>query len=160
MVRILWCLTALLLAMLLLGCSDSMPTGGRFAIDIIADIDGVDYVSLQGSSLTWDHAEWSMPENVRVTTGYVDEAGENFLSTMLWNVPWDVTSPLAIGQALPDGAYNVTLNAILARDSLTITQWPGAGNGYTTIICFDDGESGGGAQYHARLIIDEGPGLP
>jgi hypothetical protein len=153
------CLAILILGMLLLG-GLSVPTQGSAStvtVDILAQIDGRDQMIIQGNTLQWHHFDYDLPGkwNADYPT-YVSTKldGTTVLNNTAWYPTWsgypysDVFTGLT--PTVP-ATTNVTLTPVQARSSLTMVQMPDAGNGYTTVIQFDDNGPGGAAWYEAKL---------
>jgi hypothetical protein len=130
-------------------------------LDIRAFIDGADHVAIQGSTLTWYHESYDMPgtwggHNDPVTISTSLNGGPT--TTTYWYAP-QTTSPAVLtglSPAVPP-TDTVSLTVIQARDSLAITQYPAAGNGYTTILRFDDNGWGGADYYEGKLTYSAVP---
>jgi hypothetical protein len=129
---------------------------------ILANIDGQDLLDLQGGTVQWDHLSYAEVGRT---------AGQN-LPTVIngsdWYPTWPAPPPNEINYpalssvgpltpALPDQNMTVTLDPILARDSLTIYQLPTSANDYTLILDFNDDASPGAAWYEADVTVTTVP---
>lgn len=131
-------------------------------LDVQAYIDGRDRLTLQGSTLTWNHYDYDRPgtnggANAPV---YISTTldGNPVLTNVEWWDPRNQNTAVYTGlsPAVP-ATEDVTPAAVQARSSLWMVQAPNAGNSYTTIIEFNDNGPGGAAWYEARLTYTAVP---
>jgi hypothetical protein len=136
-------------------------SASTMTIDVQAFIDGRDQLVIQGSTLNWYHYDHQAPgkwngNNYPVTINASLDGGP--VTTAQWYEPQASSSTVPgvltdLSPAVP-ATENVTLTVVKVRDSLSIVQAPNAGNGYTTIIEFNDNQSPGATWYEAKLTYN------
>jgi hypothetical protein len=150
-----------------------LVSGASIVIDVDVRIDGRSLLIVQGNTLQWHNLSFCAPGQHFFSCG--DTNLPTTISTSLDGVPvlvdqdwfpaWpsgnsgDVFSDLFSGldPAPPASDSTVSLDALVARESLTILQLPSAANGYALILDFDDTFTSGSAIYSARITIDTVP---
>jgi hypothetical protein len=134
-------------------------------IDIRAYIDGSDQMSIQGNTLQWQHLAWDLPGR---NGGHNDPTyittqlnGVTQMNNYAWYPTWSGNSSdvLTLSPAIP-ATSAVSLKVIFARSALYWIQVPDAGNGYKTIIEFNDNEPGGADWYEAKLTYTGSNSVP
>jgi hypothetical protein len=145
-----------------------IPTQGGAAIvtiDIKAYIDGRDQMSIQGNTLQWQHFDYDLPGRnggnnaATYITTQLDSVTQ--MNNYAWYPTWSSNSSdlLTLIPAIP-ATSDVSLEAISARSALYWIQKPDAGNGYKTIIEFNDNGPGGAAWYEAKLSYTGSTSVP
>lgn len=145
--------------------TESVGRGDVITLDVTADIDGRDQLIIVGNTLQWQHFDFtpvglhnpSFPSTILTTT----LNGVTKLDNTAWTPMWpggtgagalsSTFSGLIPG--IPMQPMTVTLDVEQARDTLTLVQTPSAGNGYTTILEFNDNASFSDALYQAKLTF-------
>jgi hypothetical protein len=142
-----------------------IPSQGGAAIvtiDIQAYIDGRDLLSIQGNTLQWQHLNYDVPginggnNFPTYITTQVD--GVTQMDNYAWYPTWlsyPFSDVLLLTPAIP-ATSDVSLEVLSYRNYLSMYQVPDAGNGYKTIIDFNDNGSGGAYWYEAKLSYTAG----
>lgn len=144
-----------------------------WTLDVSALIDGRDQLIIQSNTLTWHHFEWAavgrhdgLNEPTVITTTLDGNVG---LDHFNWIPDWPEPPPAEIRYeafsstfsmltpAMPEFPTFVSLDAIQARGSLTIEQYPSTANNFTTILEFNDNDVGSHDIYSARVVFSTVP---
>lgn len=128
-------------------------------ISIHAYIDGRSQLIVKANTVQWHHLDYAAPGR----HGFVD------LPTVINGFDWYPLWPdipdaenrqecfssiyTNLSPPLLDSDMQVQLSVIQARYSLTVVQYPTAGNNYTLILEFNDNPLGGPDWYECELII-------
>jgi hypothetical protein len=140
-------------------------------IDVQAQIDGRDLLSIDGNTLQWHHLDYAAvgryggnfnePTIISTTLN-----GSPVLTNYDWYPEWPEPPPAQIRYradssvftglmpSLPPHGYGVGLDVVSARDSLSIYSLPSAANNYALTLDFNDDPSGAVAWYEAKVTID------
>jgi len=150
-------------------------SASTITLDIQAFIDGRDRLVVQGNTLQWYHYDTIWPpgtigNDFKPTIINTQLNGVPVLTNVDWFPSWP---PSSLGTLPPSSGVisdlftgvspavpateDVTLTVVQARDSLSMVQAPNAGNGYTTIIQFNDDPSPAAAWYEAKLNYNTTP---
>lgn len=115
--------------------------------------DGRDELIVRSNRVWWQHWDFNVP----------GQEGANF-PTYLNGAEWFPQWPDGTASGAESTAYTrlspraplldaaLELNRIAARHNVSVTQFPSAGNDYTTRVEFDDNPFGGAAWYEVELV--------
>jgi len=124
-------------------------------IRVEAFVDGRSQLILNGNTAQWRHFDYggpgydaNLPTTINGRIWYPQWPGDPRNCNGCYSASFNGVSP-----AISAVAQTVTLNAIQARENLSIVQQPSAGNAYTLIVEFDDNTTGGGAWYVVDLDV-------
>ncbi len=140
-----------------------VSAAAAYTLEIEAFIDGRDDLIIQGSTLQWQHFDYTAvgwheggggsgpPYPTYITTAA--------MGTVDWYPGWPSGTGYGayssvytgLNPALPAIAQIVSFTAVQARDSAYIVQQPSAANSYTFIAEFNDDPSGGAYWYEIGL---------
>ncbi len=134
-----------------------------------AYIDGRSLLIFSGSSLQWQNLAWTVPGKHEGNDFPTIIGSSVNGSTVVeqWFPVWpdgetgvQYSEAFALFALIPPAfAYpgpsitGVSLTVSQARESLTIYQMPGPGNGYTLVLDFNDSGTGGSAWYRGSVTI-------
>jgi hypothetical protein len=144
-----------------------------YTLEVVAGIDGSDYLYVQGTNVWWEHRNYT-------AVGYHGDIGGSEanpqptylttidMGTVAWHPVWpnghgyqDVSNPFtSLNQGLAAIAQTVTLDPVAVRSQAYIVQQPDAGNGYTLKVLFNDDSWGGAAWYDIKLNYAAAAPLP
>lgn len=144
-------------------------------LTVSAWTDGRDLLYITPTSIYWHHMDFAPPgwwpdngqdHNNLPTNLIMQSSGTVPTQVVGWIPQWQCppenpgcyslavdSSTLMLGLPLP-AQYQLTgYKVIRARSSLGVYQYPSAGNGYTTIIDFNDDPPGGATWYTVQLTL-------
>jgi hypothetical protein len=130
-----------------------------------ADIDGRDWLVIQGQTVEWQHFDYT-PVGLR-NTNYPATIisssvnGSALMSGSTWIPTWPNGTGFGAGSsaygglipALPANPAAVNLNVVSGRGSVSIVQLPSPANTNTLIVEFNDDAVGGDALYDVRVYV-------
>lgn len=147
--------------------------GATITYDIWGYVDGRDLLSIQGDTVQWDHLDFA------AVGRWAGINPNNDLPTIINNsswYPWDSVGPgefrsgnilSGVGtlsalnsSPLPSQSESVSLHIISARESLSISQLPNSGNGFTLILDFNDDDASGPIWYGGEVTVTTTNAVP
>lgn len=158
-------IVATLAAMAAAGRADLITTTVR----VRAWIDGQDYLHLSGSSVRWEHLSYrpagdpTGPDEPTYLTTTVN--GSAVMTDYAWTPAWpDGTGSgkwsstfEGLNPPIPDDPEVVSVNVIRAPGYAGVIQTPTAGNGWETVIDFNDKAWGGATWYDIEVTFTGTP---
>ena len=138
-------------------------------IEIEALIDGRDLLIIDDDTLQWQHLDFAAvgrhegrnePTAISTTLD-----GVTVMDRVEWFPEWSAPPPDEIRReefssifsglmpALPPSDFSVSLNAIEARNAITIAEFPSEENDFSIIVDFNDNPIGGSTTYIAELTM-------
>jgi hypothetical protein len=139
-------------------------------LTVSAFTDGRDLLYITPTTIHWHHLDFALPgwwvDPHQPTYFVLQGSGAVPVQVVGWIPQWTCppenpgcygletdSSTFLLGLPLPE-QYQVTdVKVIRARYSLTVYQYPDAGNGYTTILDFNDDPPGGATWYKVQLTF-------
>jgi len=138
-------------------------------LDVRAFTDGRDQLIINLNTLQWHHYDYAAVGRIdgrnepTIITTTLD--GTTIMDHVNWTPDWPSPPPdeirfeavssifSSLSPSIPLQDMTVSLEVVAARNSLTLVQLPDAGNGYTTILDYNDDPPGGPDWYEAKLTF-------
>ena len=125
--------------------------------------DGRDDLILQGNTIKWQHFDYNVPG---VEAGHNDPTwitttvdGTTQLNNYAWYPTWpgDFSDPFTGLAPSLAGATLQKFEIIQARNSAVLSQPPGTGNGFTTVVSLDDDPVSSADYYDVKMTYSTVP---